>query len=90
VSAEGTFEIINQLGLHARAATRLVQTAGKFKATVELEKDGQIANGKSIMGVLMLVAAQGTFVTVRASGADAAEAVEAIRALIADRFGEAA
>ena len=85
---ERTFRIVNQLGLHARAATRLVQTAGRYQSLVEVEKDGQVANGKSIMGVLMLVAAQGSLVTVRCKGTDATAAVDAIGELIADRFGE--
>jgi phosphocarrier protein len=85
---EKTFRIVNQLGLHARAATRLVQTASRYQSMVEVEKDGQVANGKSIMGVLMLVAAQGSLVTVRCKGNDASTAVDAIGDLIADRFGE--
>lgn len=86
----GTFEIVNKLGLHARAATKLVQTASRFDADVELQKDGHVANGKSVMGVLLLCGHQGSRVTVTASGPDAREAVEAIGALIADRFGEPA
>ena len=87
--ANGTFEIVNELGLHARAATKLVQLASRFDAKVELEKDGQRANAKSVMGVLLLCGAKGTQVTVHADGSDAAEAVDAIGALIAERFGEA-
>ena len=87
--ANGTFEIVNELGLHARAATKLVQLATRFDAKVELEKDGQRANAKSVMGVLLLCGAKGTQVTVHADGSDAAEAVDAIGALIAERFGEA-
>ena len=83
-----TFQIINELGLHARAATKLVHTASRFAAEVELEKDGQRVNAKSVMGVLLLCGAQGTFVTVHAQGAQAADAVAAIGALIADYFGE--
>lgn len=90
---EGTLErvlmIVNDLGLHARAATKFVQTANKFTtADVEVEKDGQVANGKSIMGLLMLVAAKGTTITVRTRGAEAGAAMEAITALVASRFGE--
>lgn len=86
--ADGTFEIINELGLHARAATKLVQLASRFDARVELEKDGQRANAKSVMGVLLLCGAKGTQVTVHADGSDADAAVDAIGALIASRFGE--
>ena len=86
--AEETFEIVNELGLHARAATKLVQLAGRFTSLIELSKDGQSANAKSVMGVLLLCGARGTRVTVRARGADAAAAVAAIGKLIAARFGE--
>jgi phosphocarrier protein HPr len=86
--AEDLFEIVNELGLHARAATRFVQTANKFKSDVEVEKDGQLVNGKSIMGVLMLVASKGTSIRVRAKGPDAAECVTALRDLVASKFGE--
>ncbi|MEC7525565.1 MAG: HPr family phosphocarrier protein [Myxococcota bacterium] len=86
--ADGTFEIVNELGLHARAATKLVQLASRFDARVELEKDGQRANAKSVMGVLLLCGAKGTQVTVHADGSDADAAVDAIGALIASRFGE--
>lgn len=87
-NAEGTFEIVNELGLHARAATKFVQTANKFKCDVEVEKDGQVVNGKSIMGVLMLVAAKGTSIAIRARGAEAAACVEALGELVNGRFGE--
>lgn len=86
--ARATFEIVNELGLHARAATRLVQTATRFSSEVELEKDSQRANAKSVMGVLLLCGQKGARVTVIARGDDAAEAVAAIGALIRDRFGE--
>ena len=86
--AEETFEIVNELGLHARAATKLVQLAGRFTSLVEIGKDGQFANAKSVMGVLLLCGARGTRVTVRARGADAGAAVVAIGKLIAARFGE--
>ena len=91
-SASRSFErmclILNELGLHARAATKLVQLASRYAAEVTLEKDGQVANAKSVMGVLLLCGSQGTSVLVRASGADAEAAVDAIAALIATRFGE--
>lgn len=89
-TAEGTFEIVNELGLHARAATKLVQMASKFRCHVDVSKDGVRANAKSVMGVLLLCGARGTFVTVHAFGAnDAGEAVRSIGELIANRFGEA-
>jgi len=87
-SAEGTFEIVNELGLHARAATKFVQTANKFRCDVDVEKDGQVVNGKSIMGVLMLVAAKGTSITVRGRGQDAQACVDALGELVRGRFGE--
>lgn len=86
--AEGTFDIVNELGLHARAATKFVQTANRFQADVEVEKDGQVVNGKSIMGVLMLVASRGTSIVVRAVGDDAEACVAALRELVAGKFGE--
>ena len=93
MTANGALErvlpIVNDLGLHARAATKFVQTANRFPgAEVEVEKDGQVANGKSIMGLLMLVAAKGTEITVRTRGAEAAPAMAALAALVASRFGE--
>ena len=86
--AEHTVLIQNELGLHARAATKLVQLASKFPCEVTVAKDGHEVNGKSIMGVLMLVASKGTSVTIRAKGDRAGEAVAAIGALIDDKFGE--
>jgi phosphocarrier protein HPr len=86
--AEGTLEILNDLGMHARAATKFVQTANKFTSEVKVEKDGQTVNGKSIMGVLMLVASKGTFITVRCEGDDAEGALAALAQLVGDRFGE--
>lgn len=86
--AEGVFEIVNELGLHARAATKFVQTANKFKCDVDVEKDDQVVNGKSIMGVLMLVAAKGTSIAIRGRGADAKACVDALGELVRGRFGE--
>lgn len=86
--AEKKILIQNELGLHARAATKLVQLATKFPCEVTVTKDGHEVNGKSIMGVLMLVASKGTTVTIKATGDRAAEAVTAIVALIDDKFGE--
>ena len=86
--AEGEFTIINELGMHARAATRFVQVANRFRADIDVEKDGQTVNGKSIMGVLMLVASQGTRIKVRARGEDARAALQALAELIHNKFGE--
>ena len=80
--------IVNKLGLHARAAAKLVTTASGFGADIQLEKDNQRVNGKSIMGVMMLAAGQGTDLTLIADGEDEAQAVEAITLLSQDRFGE--
>jgi phosphocarrier protein HPr len=88
VELERSFVIANELGLHARAATRFVQTASRYDCEVEVEKDGQQVNGKSIMGVLMLVAAKGTMITVRSKGEDAEQAMDAIGQLIQNKFGE--
>jgi phosphocarrier protein len=82
------FKIINQLGLHARAATKLVQLASKFPCEVELSRDDQNANGKSVMGVLLLCGSKGTVIEVKAKGERAEECVAAIGQLIADKFGE--
>ena len=81
-------EIKNKLGLHARAAALLVQTVNKFSAQVNFSKDGQSADGRSIMGVLTLAASQGSKVQVEASGKDAEKAVKAIEKLIDNRFNE--
>lgn len=83
-----TFEVINELGMHARAATKLVQLASRFRAEIEIEKDGQRANAKSVMGVLLLCGAKGSKILVHARGVDAARAVDEIGRLVADRFGE--
>ncbi|HEY3594104.1 MAG TPA: HPr family phosphocarrier protein [Polyangiaceae bacterium] len=88
-NVEGRFEIVNNLGLHARAATKLVQLASQFACEIEIAREGQKANAKSVMGVLLLCGAKGTFVQVRARGASAGEAVKAIGELIAAKFGEA-
>ena len=88
-TASGSFEIVNALGLHARAATKLVQLASKYPCEVELARGEQTANGKSVMGVLLLCGSKGTIVDVRARGERAEECVKAIGALIAGRFGEA-
>ncbi len=87
-TASGQFKIVNQLGLHARAATKLVQLASKFPCDVEIAREEQIANAKSVMGVLLLCGSRGTVVEVRARGEQAEECVRAIGDLIANRFGE--
>ncbi len=82
-------EIVNALGLHARAAAKLTQTASRFSSAIWLSRSGRRVNAKSIMGVMMLAAGKGSTVSVEADGEDAAEALEAIGKLIAGRFGEA-
>lgn len=81
-------EIKNKLGLHARAAALLVQTVNRFSAQVSILKDGQTADGRSIMGVLTLAATQGSKIQVEAVGADAEQAVKAIEKLVDKRFNE--
>jgi len=81
-------EITNKLGLHARAAAKLTQLAGKFAADVWVTRDGRRVNAKSIMGVMMLAAAKGATVVVETNGPDEAEAMAALVGLISDRFGE--
>jgi phosphocarrier protein HPr len=81
-------EIVNRLGLHARAAAKLVQTAGQFQSRVTVEKDGEEVDAKSILGVLLLAAAQGCTITIRSEGEDEDAALQAILGLIANRFDE--
>lgn len=80
--------IINKLGLHARAAAKLVKLSSSFQSSIDIEKDGQRVNSKSIMGVMMLAASCGTTVTISAEGDDAEAAIEAITELINNRFDE--
>jgi len=82
--------IVNQRGLHARASAKFVQVASRFDAEVQVEKDGVTVGGTSIMGLMMLAASPGCHIRVSASGAEAALAMDALQALIADRFGEEA
>ncbi len=82
------FEIVNRLGLHARAAAQLVQTANRFLSDVTVKKDGNEVNGKSIMGLLMLAAPLGSLITITVSGEDAEEAMKVIGTLVNDGFGE--
>jgi phosphocarrier protein len=88
VSVEREFDILNRLGLHARAAAQLVRMANGFASEIHLLKDGMVVNGKSIMGVLMLAAPKDTKILIRAIGEDAEEALAAIGELIAQKFGE--
>ena len=83
-----TLEIRNKLGLHARAAKMLVETATRFDAEIKIAKDDQTVNGRSIMGIMMLAAEQGSRIEVTASGPQASEALGAIRELIDGRFNE--
>lgn len=85
---EREVEIVNRLGLHARAAAKLVQTAGRFDSRVTLVADGEEVDGKSILGILLLAAAQGSTLRVRTAGDDEEAAMEAVAGLIADYFGE--
>ncbi|MGQ7842974.1 HPr family phosphocarrier protein [Granulosicoccus sp. 3-233] len=81
-------EIINKLGLHARAAAKLVKLSSSFAASIDIEKDGQRVNSKSIMGVMMLAASMGSKVTVSADGEDEEDALAAVVDLINRRFDE--
>jgi len=81
-------KIQNKLGLHARPAALLVQTASKYSAKIELETDEIKVNGKSIMGVMMLAAAYGSLITIIADGDDAEESVASIKLLIESKFDE--
>ena len=81
-------EIVNQLGLHARASAKLTQLAAQYKSEVWLVRNGRRVNGKSIMGVMMLAAGIGSKVEIEVNGADEMEAIAALKKLIADKFGE--
>jgi len=84
----GQATIVNRLGLHARAAARFVQLAGQFQAAVRVSAGGRTTDGKSILGLLLLAAAQGTTVTIEADGPDEAGALEALVALVVAGFEE--
>ena len=86
--ARAETEIINKLGLHARASAKLTQLAGSFDSEVWIEKGTRRINAKSIMGVMMLAAGKGSSIVVETTGSDEQPALEAILKLIADRFGE--
>jgi phosphocarrier protein HPr len=81
-------KIINQKGLHARASAKFVQTVEKFDAEVRVSRGGETVGGTSIMGLMMLAASPGTSITVEATGKDAVAVVDALEALLANRFGE--
>ncbi len=81
-------EIINKLGLHARAAAKLVKLAGSYQSAIDIEKDGKRVNAKSIMGVMMLAASCGSTVTLYVDGEDEADAMAALEQLINNRFDE--
>jgi len=81
-------EIINKLGLHARASTKLTQTASRFASDIWITRNGRRVNAKSIMGVMMLAAGKGAIVTLDANGKDEVEALDALTLLINDYFGE--
>ena len=80
--------VVNQLGMHARAAAKFVHLATKFQAHVRVARDRREMDGKSIMGILLLAAARGTVITISADGSDEREALEALAALVASGFGE--
>jgi phosphocarrier protein HPr len=85
---ERSVTIVNELGLHTRAASKFVRLANEYDSEVMVEKDGQEVNGKSIMGVLMLVASKGSEIHIRTRGADAEAAADALAGLVQDGFGE--
>jgi len=85
-----TLKIVNVKGLHARASAKLVEVVEGFDASATVSKDGMSASGDSIMGLLMLAAPLGSFIDVEASGPDAGALIEALRTLVADKFGEEA
>ncbi len=86
--ARATIEIVNKLGMHARAASVFVQLASTFTSDISVVRNGEEVNGKSIMGVLLLAAAKGTQIEIIARGKDAESAVQALQQLVTDRFGE--
>ncbi|BAH38524.1 MAG TPA: HPr family phosphocarrier protein [Gemmatimonas aurantiaca] len=87
--AERSVQIVNKHGLHARPAAEVVKAASRFKADITICRDDLEVNGKSIMGVMMLAAEFGATITLRATGPDADDALEALTTLVASRFGEA-
>ena len=87
-TSQGTFTIVNEKGLHARASAKFVDMVEQFEASATIEKDGIDACGESIMGLLMLVASKGTQVNIKTEGVQAQELLNALGVLIANRFGE--
>jgi phosphocarrier protein HPr len=85
---EHEIEIKNKLGLHARAAAKLVHCAARFRSDIKIRKGDEEVDGKSILGILLLAAGRGTIITIKANGEDEAEAVQAIEALIDAKFDE--
>jgi len=83
-----TYMIKNKFGLHARPSASFVQMASRYRSDIQVEKDGQVADGKSIMDLMMLAAAKGTYITVKAKGEDAIAALDALEMLIEGQFGE--
>ncbi|MBZ4644158.1 MAG: ptsH [Deferribacteraceae bacterium] len=81
-------QIVNELGLHARAAASFVRVASQYNCDIKVEKDGVQVNGKSIMGVMMLAAPKGSFITIYASGESADNALAALKNLVDNKFGE--
>jgi phosphocarrier protein len=81
-------EIVNRLGLHARASAKLTQVAGQFRSDIWVSRNGRRVNAKSIMGVMMLAAAQGSTIVLETDGPDEADAMQAVSQLIASRFDE--
>ena len=86
--AERSVQIVNKHGLHARPAAEMVKAASRFKSDITIARDDLEVNGKSIMGVMMLAAEYGASITLRATGPDADEALEALAGLVSSRFGE--
>ncbi|HEX4347039.1 MAG TPA: HPr family phosphocarrier protein [Vicinamibacterales bacterium] len=80
--------VVNELGMHARAAAKFVHLAGRFESRIRVGRHGREMDGKSIMGILLLAAARGMTITISADGADEAEAVAALAAMVEDGFGE--
>jgi len=85
---EKEVDITNKVGLHARPASLLVEAAHKFRSRIWIEKDGQVADGKNIMSLLLLSANKGSSIKIRAEGSDAAEAVQTLVQLVKNKFGE--
>ncbi|MBM7070124.1 HPr family phosphocarrier protein [Actibacterium sp. 188UL27-1] len=88
MTTQKTLDIINEKGLHARASAKFVETVERFDATAQVRRDGLEAGGDSIMGLLMLAASKGTSIEVETCGSEAHALLDALEALVADRFGE--